>query len=62
MNKCYKGETVNIHIQLLIDIIKENNRVITSKKGKGKLPLFRGNGKWVIPIDEPHTRDISPLA
>ena len=29
----YPGEPVNIHIQSLINIIKENNRVITTKKG-----------------------------
>ena len=27
-----------------------NRGITTKKKGKGKLPLFRGNGKWVIPI------------
>ena len=50
MNKYYTGEPVNIHIQSLINIMQENNIVINKKKGKGKLPLFRGNGKWVIPI------------
>ena len=30
--------------------MQENNRVITTKKGGGKLPLFCGNGEWVIPI------------
>ena len=43
MNKYYPSEPVNIHIQTLIDIIQEKNRVITTKKGKGKLPLFCGN-------------------
>ena len=33
MNKYYPGEPVNIHIQKLIIIIKENNWVITTKKG-----------------------------
>ena len=44
------GEPVNIHIQSLISIIQENNRVITTKKGNGKIPLFRGNGERVNPI------------
>ena len=35
-------------MQSLINIIQDNNRVITIKKGKGKLPLFCGNGEWVI--------------
>ena len=30
--KYYPGEPVNIHIQSLINIIQENNRVITTKK------------------------------
>ena len=38
--KYYPGELVNIHIQPLINIIQENNRVITTKKGKDKLPFF----------------------
>ena len=50
MKKYYIGEPVNIHIQLLISIIQEKNWVITTKKGKGKLPLFYGNGEQVIPI------------
>ena len=29
----YPGEPVNIHIKSLINIIQENNRVITTKKG-----------------------------
>ena len=29
----YPGEPVNIHIQLLIHIIRERNRVLTTKKG-----------------------------
>ena len=33
MNKHYLGETFNIHIQLLINIIQEKNWVITTKKG-----------------------------
>ena len=50
MNKYYTSEPVNIHIKSLIDITQENNRVITTKKGKGKLPLYRGNRIWLIPI------------
>ena len=33
-----------------INIIQENNWVITTKKGKGKFPLFCGNVEQVIPI------------
>ena len=33
INIYYPGEPVNIHIQSLINIIHENNRVITTKKG-----------------------------
>ena len=33
INRYYTGEPVNIHIQSLINIIQENNRVITTKKG-----------------------------
>ena len=33
INKYYPGEPVNINIQPLINIIKENNWVITTKKG-----------------------------
>ena len=43
-------EKVNIHIQSLINIIQENNWVVPPKKGKGKLPLFRGNGERVNSI------------
>ena len=50
MNKNYSGEPVNIHIQSLINIIHEKNWVITTKKGKGKSPLFCGNVERVIPI------------
>ena len=50
INIYYPGEPVNIHIQSSINIILENNWVITTKKGKGKLPLFCGNGERVIPI------------
>ena len=50
MRKYYPGEPVNIHIQLLLSIIQENNRVITTNNGKGKLPLFCGNGERVIPV------------
>ena len=44
------GKPFNIHIQLLIIIIQENNRLITTKKGKGELPLFGGNRQHIIPI------------
>ena len=50
MKKCYPGEPLNIYLQSLIDIILENNWVITTKKGKCKLPLFCGNREWIIPI------------
>ena len=43
--KYYPGEPVNMHTQPLIHIIQENNLVITTKKCKGKLPLFFGNGE-----------------
>ena len=33
INRYYPGEPVNIHIQSLINIIQENNWVITTKKG-----------------------------
>ena len=60
--KYYKGESVNIHIQLLINIIQENNRVITTKKGKGKLPLFCGNIQLLILVHGANYRqgDIHP--
>ena len=50
MKKYYPGEPVNIHMQLLINIIQDKNRVINKKKCKGKLTLFCGNIEWVIPI------------
>ena len=50
MEKYYPGEPVNIHIQLLITIIQDNNRVITTKKVRGKLTLFCGNVGRLIPI------------
>ena len=50
MNKYYPGEPVNIHKQSLINIIQDKNWVITTKKGKYKLPLFHGNGERLIPI------------
>ena len=43
VNIYYPGEPVNIHMQSLINIIQDTNWVITTKKGKGKLPLFRGH-------------------
>ena len=60
INIYYPGEPVNIHIQSLINIIQENNWVVTTKKGKGKLPIFHGNGVRVNPIyashDQPPTK------
>ena len=51
INRCYPDEPVNIRIKSLINIIQENNLVITNKKkGRGKLPLFCGNGERVNPI------------
>ena len=50
INRYYPGEPINIHIQSLINITQYNNRVITTKKGKCKLPWFCGNGEQVIPI------------
>ena len=50
INIYYLGKPINIHIQSLINMIQENNRVITTKKGKGKLPLFCGNRERVNPI------------
>ena len=44
------GEPINIHIQSLINMIQENNRVITTKKGKGKQPSFCVNRERVITI------------
>ena len=46
----YPVEPVNMHMQSFINIIQENNRVITTKKGKGKLPLFNGNIERVIVV------------
>ena len=50
MNKYYPVEPVNIHIESLINIILENNWVITTKKGKGKLLIFCGNVERLIHI------------
>ena len=50
MNKYYPGEPINIHIQPLINSMQEENWLITTKKDKGKLSLFCGNGEQVIPI------------
>ena len=44
MYKYYPAEPFHIHIQSLINIMQENNWVITTKMGKGKLSLFHGNG------------------
>ena len=52
-NRYYSDEPVNIHIKSLINIIQEDIWVITTKKGKGKLPLFRGNGERVNLIHGP---------
>ena len=49
IKKYYPGEPVNIHIQKIINIIQDNNRVITNKKGRGKLSLFFGNRAQVLP-------------
>ena len=48
--KYYPGEPVHVHIQSLINIIQYNNRVITIKKGKDKLPLLCGKGGQLIPF------------
>ena len=48
--KYYPGEPANIHIRLLLNIIEDKNRVITTKEGKGKAPLFCGNGEQIIII------------
>ena len=53
MNKYYSGEPVNIHMQSLINIMKDNDWVIIAKNSQGKLPLFHGNGERVIPIYDP---------
>ena len=45
MRMYYMVEAINIQI-----FSQEKNWVITTKKGKGKLPLFCGNGERVIPI------------
>ena len=48
--KYYPGELVNRYIQSSINIIQDNNRVITKKKGEGTLPLFCVNIERIIPI------------
>ena len=40
MNKYYPREQVHIHIKPLTDIMQDKNMLITSKKGRGKLPLY----------------------
>ena len=50
MKKYYPGGIFSIHLQLIINIIQNKNLVVTKKTGKGKLPLFHGNGEQVIPI------------
>ena len=52
MNKYYPGEIVNLHIQSLINIMQENNRLFNTKKGKGKSTLFCSNGEQLITIYE----------
>ena len=39
----YTSVPINIDIQLLLDVIQENNWVITTKNGECELPLFCGN-------------------
>ena len=48
--KYYPNEPVNIRIQLLINIIQNNNWVISTKNTKSNLPLFSDDGERVIPI------------
>ena len=50
MKKYYPGEPVHINIPSLINIIQETIGKLPPKKGKGKLPLFCGNGEQVITI------------
>ena len=50
MNEYYPGEPFNIHLQSLLNILQEKNRVITTKRGKSKLPLSSVNGEGLIPI------------
>ena len=50
MNKYYPGKPVNIHIQPFINITQENNRLITKKKGEGKLPIIGGNVNRLFPF------------
>ena len=47
-----KGKILNILIPdiIIIIIMQDNNRVITKKNDKGKLPLFSSNGERVITI------------
>ena len=58
MNKYYPGEPINIHIQPLINIMQENNWVITTKKGKGKLPLFCGDVELLFPFYDVRIRAV----
>ena len=48
--KYYAGEPVNIHIESLINIIQDNNRVTPQEKDNGKLKLFFGNVEWIFTI------------
>ena len=53
IKKYYPGEPVNTHIQKLIIIIQEKNRVIITKRGKVKSPFFHGNVERLIPLYVP---------
>ena len=57
MKKYYTGEPVNVNIKSSINIVQVNNWVITIQKGEGRLPLFCGNGEWVIPVYGLHIID-----
>ena len=50
IKKYYSVEPISIHTRSLINIIQENNWVVTTKKGMFKLPIFIGNGEQRIPI------------
>ena len=50
MKKYYPGEPVNIHIQIINKYYIGEKLLIATKKGKDKLPLFRGNGELLISI------------
>ena len=50
MNKYYPGEPVNIHIKSLINIMQENNWVITTQKRVGVNYHFFYNRELIITI------------